>query len=174
MQYKLSLLTIILIISTQSFGQKDEVYENFTESFDFAKASLADIEDYYSYLKKCKDETFEDAKYYIRKAKNSIDDAKDKIDSAKSEAEEAKSEASDINCDGAESESDDAETNFNNASNNLDDAYTYLKRAEYADDAGTLIEYIKKAQSTIEDAIINIKSGMLNLNNGVKKLKGCN
>lgn len=167
------LLAVVLMTTTLSYGQKDEIYENIEDSFDFAKASLANIEDYYSYLRKSKNETFEDSKFYIRRAKYSIDDSKNNANSAKSASDDAESEANDLNCDDVESECDDAEAEFNNAYSNLDYAYTYLRRAENADDLDTLTLNLKRAKSSVEDAINNLNAGMSNLNDAVEELNDC-
>lgn len=173
MKIRIFLFAVVFTTTTLTYGQKEEIYENIEDSFDFAKASLENIEGYYSYLRKSKNETFEDSKIYIRRAKNSIDDSKNNANSAKLEADEAESEAHDLNCDDVESECDDAETEFNNACSNLDYAYTYLRRAEYADDLDTLILNLKKAKSSIEDAINNLNAGISNLNDAVEELNDC-
>ena len=54
MKIKFLIFTLGLLISTLSFGQKNEVYSDLTKSLDYVKASFSDIEDYESYLKNVK------------------------------------------------------------------------------------------------------------------------
>lgn len=167
-------ISIILTIQT-SFGQKSDVYDELTSSFDYAKTAISYGNNVLGYIKKCGDQSsLEDMQYYARKAKSEADDARLQSDYAETDAGDAEDEADEISCDDAENEADDAESNFSTADSRFDDAYSYLKKAEYSDNTDDLIYYLKKAKDSAENGIRYAEDGLSDLQDAVNELNDCN
>ena len=167
--------TLIILVSNSILGQKSDVYDELSSSFDYGQKAKEDANTTLNYIKKCyQQSTIEDIQYYARKAKNEIDDAKTQSEYAESDASDAEDEADDISCDDAEDESDDAEGNFYTAKSRFDDAYTYLKRAEYSDDKDDIEYNLRKAKNYIEEGINYVDYAMTDVNDAIDELNDCN
>lgn len=168
------LLAIMLFAPSFSYGQKNEVFEELSDAFDYGKKADEYVVSTLDLIKKCyQQSTVEDIHYYARRAKNEIDNAKYQTGYAESDASDAEDEADDISCDDAEDEADDAEGNFNIAASRFEDAYNYLRRVEYADNKYDIEYNLRNAKSSIEDGMNYLRFAMNDLNDAVEALNEC-
>src|SRR5687767_2132618 len=123
---KITILIICIICTIKTYGQKSDVYDELSSSFEYGKTAVSYGNNTLDYIKKCSSQSsLEDLQYYARKGKNEADNARLQSDYAETDAGDAEDEADDISCDDAESEADDAEGNFSTADSRFDDAYSY-------------------------------------------------
>jgi len=168
------LLAIMLFAPSFSYGQKNEVFEELSDAFDYGKKADEYVVSTLELIKKCyQQSTVEDIHYYARRAKNEIDNAKYQTGYAESDASDAEDEADDISCDDAEDEADDAEGNFNIAASRFEDAYNYLRRVEYADNKYDIEYNLRNAKSSVEDGMNYLRFAMNDLNDAVEALNEC-
>lgn len=168
------LLALMLFAPSYSFGQKNEVFEELSDAFDYGEDANEFVISTLDLIKKCSQQsTIDGFHYYARRAKNEIENAKYQSSYAESDASDAEDEADDISCDDAEEEADDAEGNFNIASSRFEDAYNYLRRVEYADNRNDIEYNLRNAKSSVEDGMNYLRYAMTDLNNAVDALNDC-
>ncbi len=168
------LLVIMLFAPSYSYGQKNEVYEELSDAFDYGKKADEYVVSSLELIKKCyQQSSIDDVHYYARRAKNEIDNARYQAGYAESDASDAEDEADDISCDDAEDEADDAEGNFNIASSRFEDAYNYLRRVEYADNRYDVEYNLRNAKSSVEDGMNYLRFAMNDLNDAIDALNDC-
>ncbi|WP_018477015.1 hypothetical protein [Pontibacter roseus] len=168
-------MTLFLLSPDFAFGQKSDVYDELSSSFNYGKKSLEYTEASLGYIKKSHlQSSVEDVQLYARRAKNEIDYAKTQTGYAESDASDAEDEASDIGFDNTEDEADNAEGNFYSAKGKFDEAYTYLRRVEHADNKEDADYNLRRAKSSIEDGLRYLSYALEDLNDAVDELNNNN